>query len=97
MDRYRAGEGPSAERRSRSWFSVRFVGEGGGRRVFTEVSGGDPGYDETAKMLAESTLSLAFDPLPKTAGQVTTAAAMGDALIDRLRAAGIRFRVAHRG
>ncbi|MER5963827.1 saccharopine dehydrogenase NADP-binding domain-containing protein [Streptomyces sp. NPDC002057] len=97
MGRYQAGRGPSAERRARSWFSVRFVGEGGGRRVFTEVSGGDPGYDETAKMLAESALCLAFDPLPKTAGQVTTAAAMGDALITRLRAAGIRFRVAHRG
>ncbi|MFE6071865.1 saccharopine dehydrogenase family protein [Streptomyces sp. NPDC056525] len=97
MERYQAGQGPSAERRARSWFSVRFVGEGGGRRVFTEVSGGDPGYDETAKMLAESALSLAFDPLPKTSGQVTTAVAMGDALIARLRAAGIRFRVAHRG
>ncbi|MEU2244509.1 saccharopine dehydrogenase NADP-binding domain-containing protein [Streptomyces sp. NPDC018338] len=97
MERYQPGQGPSAERRARSWFSVRFVGEGGGRRVFTEVSGGDPGYDETAKMLAESALCLAFDPLPKTAGQVTTAVAMGDALIDRLRAAGIRFRVAHRG
>ncbi|MDV9189700.1 saccharopine dehydrogenase NADP-binding domain-containing protein [Streptomyces sp. SR27] len=97
MNRYQAGQGPSAERRARSWFTVRFVGEGGGRRVFTEVSGGDPGYDETAKMLAESALCLAFDPLPKTAGQVTTAVAMGDALIDRLRAAGIRFRVAHRG
>ncbi|WP_435186054.1 saccharopine dehydrogenase family protein [Streptomyces sp. bgisy126] len=97
MERYSAGEGPSAERRSRSWFSVRFVGEGGGRRVFTEVSGGDPGYDETAKMLAESALCLAFDPLPKTAGQVTTAVAMGDALTARLREAGIRFRVAHRG
>ncbi|MEV8589109.1 saccharopine dehydrogenase NADP-binding domain-containing protein [Streptomyces sp. NPDC051180] len=96
MERYSAGEGPSTERRARSWFSVRFVGEGGGRRVFTEVSGGDPGYDETAKMLAESALCLAFDPLPKTAGQVTTAVAMGDALTDRLRAAGIRFRVAHR-
>ncbi|WP_395365518.1 saccharopine dehydrogenase family protein [Streptomyces sp. YH02] len=96
MKRYQAGQGPSAERRARSWFSVRFVGEGGGRRVFTEVSGGDPGYDETAKMLAESALSLAFDPLPKTSGQVTTAVAMGDALIDRLRSAGIRFRVAHR-
>ncbi|MFH9726636.1 saccharopine dehydrogenase family protein [Streptomyces sp. NPDC017254] len=96
MERYRAGQGPSAERRARSWFSVRFVGEGGGRRVFTEVSGGDPGYDETAKMLAESALCLAFDPLPKSAGQVTTAAAMGDALVARLRAAGIRFRVAHR-
>ncbi|MFE5487264.1 saccharopine dehydrogenase family protein [Streptomyces sp. NPDC056527] len=97
MDRYEPGDGPSAERRARSWFSVRFVGEGGGRRVFTEVSGGDPGYDETAKMLAESALSLAFDDLPKTSGQVTTAVAMGDALLDRLRAAGIRFRVAYEG
>ena len=94
MDRYEAGQGPSAERRARSWFSVRFVGEGGGRRVFTEVSGGDPGYDETAKMFAEAALSLAFDDLPETAGQVTTAVAMGDALTERLRAAGIRFRVA---
>ncbi|MFF7814351.1 saccharopine dehydrogenase family protein [Streptomyces sp. NPDC007945] len=95
MDRYAAGSGPSAERRARSWFTVRFVGEGGGRRVFTEVSGGDPGYDETAKMLAEAALCLALDPLPETAGQVTTAVAMGDALTDRLRAAGLRFRVAH--
>ncbi|MEU2284747.1 saccharopine dehydrogenase NADP-binding domain-containing protein [Streptomyces sp. NPDC013178] len=93
-DRLKPGDGPSAEKRARSWFSVRFVGEGGGRRVFTEVSGGDPGYDETAKMFAEAALSLAFDDLPETAGQVTTAVAMGDALIDRLRAAGIRFRVA---
>jgi short subunit dehydrogenase-like uncharacterized protein len=45
-------------------------------------------------MFAESALCLAFDDLPKTAGQVTTAVAMGNALIDRLRAAGIRFRVA---
>ncbi|MDT7801159.1 MAG: hypothetical protein QOI78_4592 [Actinomycetota bacterium] len=85
------GNGPSPQRRARSWFSVRFVGEGGGRRVVTEVSGGDPGYDETAKMLAESALCLATDDLPETAGQVTTAAAMGDALLDRLTKAGIRF------
>ncbi|MET9378660.1 saccharopine dehydrogenase NADP-binding domain-containing protein [Streptomyces sp. NPDC002992] len=97
IDRYEPGQGPSPERRARSWFSVRFVGEGGGRRVFTEVSGGDPGYDETAKMLAESALCLALDDLPKTAGQVTTAVAMGDALLARLRAAGIRFRVAYEG
>ncbi|MFF7790536.1 saccharopine dehydrogenase NADP-binding domain-containing protein [Streptomyces sp. NPDC007991] len=92
--RLKPGDGPSPEKRAKSWFSLRFVGEGGGRRVFTEVSGGDPGYDETAKMLAESALCLAFDDLPETAGQVTTAVAMGDALIGRLRAAGIRFRVA---
>ncbi|GAA3378346.1 saccharopine dehydrogenase NADP-binding domain-containing protein [Streptomyces sannanensis] len=94
MNRYEPGRGPSAERRARSWFSLRFVGEGGGRRVFTEVSGGDPGYDETAKILAESVLCLAFDELRPTAGQVTPAVAMGDALLDRLRAAGLRFRVA---
>ncbi len=93
-DRLKPGEGPSPEKRAKSWFSVRFVGEGGGRRVFTEVAGGDPGYGETAKMFAESALSLAVDDLPPTAGQVTTAVAMGDALIERLRKAGITFRVA---
>ncbi|WP_406194476.1 saccharopine dehydrogenase NADP-binding domain-containing protein [Streptomyces sp. NBC_01017] len=93
-DRLKPGEGPGPEKRAKSWFSVRFVGEGGGRRVFTEVSGGDPGYGETAKMFAEGALSLAFDDLPPTAGQVTTAVAMGDALIERLRSAGITFRVA---
>jgi short subunit dehydrogenase-like uncharacterized protein len=87
------GEGPSEERRARSWFKVTFVGEGGGERVVTEVSGGDPGYTETAKMLAESGLCLAFDDLPPTAGQVTTATAMGDALTERLKAAGMRFEV----
>ncbi|MEV0179149.1 saccharopine dehydrogenase NADP-binding domain-containing protein [Streptomyces sp. NPDC050625] len=93
-DRLKPGDGPSADKRAKSWFSVRFVGEGGGRRVFTEVCGGDPGYDETAKMFAESALSLAFDELPPTAGQVTTVQAMGDALTERLRTAGITFRVA---
>jgi short subunit dehydrogenase-like uncharacterized protein len=87
------GEGPSAETRAKSWFKVKFVGEGGGKRVLTEVSGGDPGYDETAKMLAESALCLAFDELPEIAGQVTTVTAMGEALEARLRSAGIEFRV----
>ncbi|KOU60886.1 saccharopine dehydrogenase [Streptomyces sp. MMG1533] len=93
-DRLKPGEGPGPEKRAKSWFRVRFVGEGGGRRVYTEVSGGDPGYDETAKMFAESALSLAFDDLPPTAGQVTTAVAMGNALTERLQRAGITFRVA---
>ncbi|MQA11897.1 MAG: saccharopine dehydrogenase [Pseudonocardiaceae bacterium] len=93
LARFPAGDGPSEERRAKSWFSVRFVGLGGGRRVVTEVSGGDPGYDETAKMLGESALCLALDELPATAGQVTTAAAMGQSLIDRLQHAGIPFDV----
>jgi short subunit dehydrogenase-like uncharacterized protein len=87
------GEGPDAATRGKSWFKVKFVGEGGGKRVVTEVSGGDPGYSETSKMLAESALCLAFDELPQTAGQVTTAEAMGDALLARLRKAGISFEV----
>ncbi|WP_098894683.1 trans-acting enoyl reductase family protein [Streptomyces sp. t99] len=94
MSRYEPGQGPDEDRRGRSWFTVRFVGEGGGRRVFTEVSGGDPGYGETAKILAESAVCLALDELPETSGQVTTAVAMGDALLDRLTTAGLRFRVA---
>ncbi|WP_043267834.1 saccharopine dehydrogenase NADP-binding domain-containing protein [Streptomyces sp. CT34] len=94
--RLEPGAGPGEERRARSWFRVRFVASGGGEQLVTEVAGGDPGYDETAKMLAESALSLAFDDLPKTSGQVTTAVAMGDALTRRLRAAGIGFRVVRR-
>jgi short subunit dehydrogenase-like uncharacterized protein len=61
--------------------------------VHTRVSGGDPGYTETAKMLAESALSLAFDDNPPSSGQVTTAVAMGEHLTRRLIDAGIRFDV----
>jgi short subunit dehydrogenase-like uncharacterized protein len=87
------GEGPSDAERERSWFKIVFLGQGGGKRVVTEVSGGDPGYSETSKMLAESGLCLAFDDLPTTSGQVTTAVAMGDALLARLQDAGITFQV----
>jgi short subunit dehydrogenase-like uncharacterized protein len=87
------GEGPDEQTRAGSWFKIRFVGEGGGQRVVTEVSGGDPGYSETAKMLAECGLCLAFDDLPERAGQLTTVASMGDMLLTRLQSAGISFRV----
>jgi short subunit dehydrogenase-like uncharacterized protein len=93
LGRIKPGEGPSHVQREKSWFKVRFVGEGGGKRVVTEVAGGDPGYTETSKMLAESALCLARDELPPTVGQVTTAVAMGDALIERLQRAGIAFSV----
>ncbi len=89
----RPGQGPSEQRRARSWFSVTFVGRGGGRLVVVEVSGGDPGYTETATMLGESALSLALDDNPRTAGQVTTAEAMGARLRHRIERAGLRFEV----
>ncbi len=88
-----SGEGPSEEKRAKSWFRVRFEAQSGGRRIRTEVSGGDPGYGETSKMLAESALCLAHDDLPSLSGQLTPAVAMGDALRRRLVAAGIKFKV----
>jgi short subunit dehydrogenase-like uncharacterized protein len=91
------GAGPSEEKRERSWFTVDLVGEGGGEKVRTRVAGGDPGYCETATMLAESALSLAFDDNPVTAGQVTTVQAMGENLLDRLSKAGISFTVEQTG
>jgi short subunit dehydrogenase-like uncharacterized protein len=87
------GDGPSPEQRAKSSFNIRVHAEGGGKRLATEVSGGDPGYGETAKMLGESALCLARDQLPERAGQLTPAVAMGQALIDRLKSAGIKFAV----
>lgn len=85
------GVGPSEQKRAQSWFKVRLVGEGGGTSVTSQVSGGDPGYTETAKMLSESAMCLAYDDLPVVSGQTTTAVAMGEALITRLQTAGITF------
>lgn len=93
------GSGPNAERRANSFFRVRMVADYGTstprERLITEVRGGDPGYGETAKMLAESALALAFDDnLPEVGGgQWTPALALGQPLIDRLVRAGIEFKV----
>ena len=91
--RIKPGDGPDEARREKAWFRVDFVGRAGDRQVHTRVSGGDPGYGETAKMLAESAMCLALDDNPELAGQLTTVQAMGDNLLARLQAAGIRFEV----
>ena len=93
MGRMPSGSGPSAAQRAKSWFKVRFVGQAGPTRIVTQVSGPDPGYGGTAAMLGESAMCLAFDDLPQTSGQVTTAVAMGQRLIDRLVGAGFTFEV----
>lgn len=89
------GTGPTEAQREAGWFQVTFLGESGGQRVTTRVSGGDPGYTETATMLGETALSLALDDdLPDVAGVVTTAEAFeGGALQARLEDQGIRFEV----
>jgi short subunit dehydrogenase-like uncharacterized protein len=84
------GEGPDEKARSEGRFrvEVRTTTDTGRRLVATVGAEGDPGYAATAVMLGESALSLALDGdrLPATGGVLTPAVAMGDALVDRLRA-----------
>ncbi len=89
------GSGPSAERRARSFFDVKIVARADGRQVIGHVHGGDPGYDETSKMVSESALCLALDRahLPERSGVLTTSVAMGDRLLSRLRQAGLIFEM----
>jgi short subunit dehydrogenase-like uncharacterized protein len=95
LSRFPEGQGPSREQVARGWFEVTFVARTDDRTLVTRVSGGDPGYGETAKMAAESALCLARDRerLPARAGVLTPAVAMGDALLERLQRAGIQFEV----
>ncbi len=85
------GTGPSEERRAKSWFRFRFVGEGGGERVITEIRGGDPGYDETSKMVAAAAILLAQGG-EREGGVLSPAAALGQALVDRLGEVGLGLR-----
>jgi short subunit dehydrogenase-like uncharacterized protein len=94
------GDGPSPESQEAGFFDVRFHGTTtGGRTITTKVTGDrDPGYGSTAKMLGESAVTLlATNRGEKTGvpgGFWTPATAMGDKLIDALRAhAGLTFDV----
>ncbi len=88
------GDGPDKEQRESNSFTLSFVGKSKTKTVRTEVTGGDPGYGDTSKMLGESALCLIHDrkELPEKYGVITPAIAMGDKLISRLQKAGIRFR-----
>jgi short subunit dehydrogenase-like uncharacterized protein len=90
-----SGAGPTPEQRAKGWFRVQLEGQGNGRRVRTEVSGGDPGYGATSMMLGQCALCLLedWDVLPERRGVVTTAAAFGDRLLARLQGQGMVFRV----
>ncbi|WP_028478219.1 trans-acting enoyl reductase family protein, partial [Nocardia sp. CNY236] len=91
------GTGPSAESRAKGWFSMKTYAHttSGAKYVATFSGSGDPGYQSTATLLGESGLCLAFDGdrQSELAGILTPAAAMGDALTERLRAAGMTITV----
>ena len=59
LGRRPSGDGPNEEVRAKSFFELTFVGTSERCRVVTRVSGADPGYDETSKMLAEAGVLVA--------------------------------------
>ncbi|MEU4316718.1 saccharopine dehydrogenase NADP-binding domain-containing protein [Nocardia sp. NPDC024068] len=93
------GTGPNEATRESGWFRMRtYTRTSSGARYLANFAGaGDPGYKATAVMLGESGLALAFDEKPELAGILTPAAAMGDALTDRLRNAGMTIDVERLG
>jgi short subunit dehydrogenase-like uncharacterized protein len=87
------GEGPSPEVRERGHWKLRLVAEGAGGELllYTVSDDADPGYSSTAKMLGESALCLARDPLSSPGGVQTPSVAMAAPLLERLRHVGLQF------
>jgi short subunit dehydrogenase-like uncharacterized protein len=87
------GEGPSEKARENGFFKIDVHAKtpAGERYVCHVNAKGDPGYKATALMLGEAGLCLALDEerMPRRAGVLTPSTAMGIALVDRLRAAGM--------
>jgi short subunit dehydrogenase-like uncharacterized protein len=88
------GEGPSEKAREQGEFWVRFLGLGDRFKLEAWVGGkGDPGYNQTAKMLGESAVCLAREVPGVKGGVLTPASCLGEKLLTRLRAAGMTFEV----
>ncbi|WNG91256.1 trans-acting enoyl reductase family protein [Mycobacterium sp. ITM-2016-00318] len=87
------GTGPSERTRESGHYTVEtYTTTTTGARYRTTMSQkGDPGYKATSVLLGESGLALALDRdrLSDLRGVLTPAAAMGDALLARLPAAGV--------
>lgn len=90
------GEGPSREERESGFYDVLFLGtDTAGHSLRVGVKGDrDPGYGSTSKMITEAAVCLLQDAPDTPGGIWTTAPAMGNALIARLKAnAGLSFTV----
>jgi len=90
------GEGPDRAAREAGYFRIALLGKHPDRsscdlRLHIRANR-DPGYGATARMLGESAVCLAKDPLGSPGGVLTPSVAMGDALIDRLNGPdGVQF------
>ena len=89
------GAGPSEKVQRTGHFRAEITTQTstGARYVATVAAKGDPGYAATAVMLGESALCLGTDALTSPGGVTTPAVAMGDALVERLRARGFELSV----
>jgi short subunit dehydrogenase-like uncharacterized protein len=92
------GQGPSERTRRTGHFTVDvFTRTDTGVRYAARVKAdGDPGYAATAVMIGEAALALAVDRTglpPSGGGVLTPATGIGDALVRRLRAAGMELSV----
>eukprot|EP01034_Spumella_vulgaris_P022746 gene22746-28904_t len=94
------GQGPSQHLLDHGYMKMRLWGKGVDRdgQTITVTGGvtalhGDPGYRQTAKMIAETAVSLALDrdTLPLTYGVLTPASALGGVLRERLNKRGVEF------
>ena len=87
------GEGPSETSRANGLFILELIGNQDGKKLKVTIScNSDPGYSGTALMIAESAICLAQDKnLPDNYGILTPSTSMGNALVDRLRKAGMEF------
>ena len=88
-----SGSGPNENQRNKHWFQAIFVGEGQDEQIISKLSGGDPGYGETAKFISEMALCILnqFEQLNKKTGIRTPVECTGDLMISRLKNAGIKF------
>ena len=90
------GDGPTKEERENGNYDAIFVGiSRDGEMMISSVQGDrDPGYGSTSKMLAEAAMCLLENPALASGGIWTPAAAMGEALVERLQArAGLTFQI----
>lgn len=94
------GQGPSVRAMDNGSFRCQLIGKSAqGQEVRAVLSDkGDPGNRATTKMVCEAALALALDTarLPggeQRGGVITPAFAMGDVLVQRLRAAGMKLDI----
>jgi saccharopine dehydrogenase (NAD+, L-glutamate forming) len=89
------GQGPSPAQRARSHIRNRYFAQTSQphKRIAVTISGGDPGYSETAKMISEAAIHLATATHKLPGGILTASSALGFAYVERLQNAGMTFKV----